>query len=70
MIETDYSSYRVTRGIVQEASHSNCIDIRRKIQDELTELEVQISLLNMVQESYYPRFQIRDGTCKPWFGHC
>lgn len=52
MIESDYSSYRVTRGIVQEASQSQIVltsDARYR--DELTELEVQISLLNMVQES-------------------
>ena len=52
MIETDYSSYRVTRGIVQEASQSQIVltsDARYR--DELTELEVQISLLDMVKGS-------------------
>jgi len=52
MIETDYSSYRITRGIVQEASQSQIVltsDARYR--DELTELEVQISLLDMVKGS-------------------
>ena len=52
MLFRSYSSYRVTRGIVQEASQSQIVltsDARYR--DELTELEVQISLLNMVQES-------------------
>lgn len=52
IIESDYSSYRVTRGIVQEASQSQIVltsDARYR--DELTELELQISLLNMVKGS-------------------
>lgn len=52
IIESDYSSYRVTRGIVQEASQSQIVlTSDARCRDELTELELQISLLNMVKGS-------------------
>ncbi|HPX79859.1 MAG TPA: Wzz/FepE/Etk N-terminal domain-containing protein, partial [Bacteroidales bacterium] len=51
MIESDYRSYRATQGIVQETSQSELVltsDARYR--EELTELEVQVSLLNMVKD--------------------
>lgn len=53
MIESDYSSYRMNRGIVQEDSQSAiALTSDARLKNELTNLEMQISLLNMVKESF------------------
>ncbi|MDD2313097.1 MAG: GNVR domain-containing protein, partial [Petrimonas sp.] len=51
LIESEYRSFRVTQGLVEETSQSQlALTTDARYRQEMTDLEVQVSLLNMVKE--------------------